>query len=146
MKKKYKPKSKDLKHYEKLLGEKLFEDYEKFQESLYIIDGDDFTEAIRSYAMNWNEVRVLVDALEESHLDDCYRPDKKYHLPDTATRVPIPHKGIGNADAPIHGEKTRAEILARLTEIALLDFGDDPDEWRRWFKAFDEDDFFPPVR
>ena len=91
MKKKYKPESEDHKYFERLLNIRYWE----------VLDGRDPVEhwdlaednmsdnIVRIYAINWDEVRVLVDTLEMTHLDDDYTPDRRYdvmHYMDVTTR------------------------------------------------------------
>ena len=148
---KEKKRSEERKYFERLLNIRYWD----------VLDGRDPVEhwelaednmsdnIIRGYAQCWNESKALVEALEHSHLDSEYSPEKKYellHLRPPVERFHMRRDGTGDPTSPVLYQKDRATILARLVEIAKLDFGDDPDEWRRWFKAFDEDDFFPPVR
>jgi len=105
-------------------------------------------EMIRHIARNWDEARVLVKVLEVTHLDDEYSPEKQYpvaHFMDGRSRNLAPRQGK-DPDTILRSNKTRAEILNRLPEIANDDFGDDPDEWRSWYQAFDDDPSFPPYR
>ncbi len=108
---------------------------------------DNSVESMMSYiARNFDEARALVDVLENSHLDDDYTPEKRYkieHLDSVDKRNAIERAG-GNPDRPVKSEKTRAETLKRLSEIANDDFGDDPDEWRSWYEAWKADP--PPFR
>lgn len=150
-KKTYKPQSEELKHYEELLANRIHEEYADKDpaEWLHIFDGGPFADVISGMAQLWDEVRTLVEALEDSHLDDEYTADKRYpieHFMNMATRNIRLRDNSGDPNEIVRSHKTRAEIIARLADIANLDFGDDPDEWRRWYKAYDEDDFFPPVR
>ncbi|MDO5642148.1 MAG: hypothetical protein Q4G26_07135 [Paracoccus sp. (in: a-proteobacteria)] len=146
-----KPQSEELKYFEDLLANRINEEYADKDpaEWLHIFDGGPFADVISGMAQYWDEVRALVEALEDSHLDDEYTSGKKYmltHLLNAPERIALRRSGKGDPDLPVRSNKTRAEILSRLADIANLDFGDDPDEWRRWYKAYDEDDFFPPVR
>lgn len=146
-----KTKSKDIKHYEELLANRINEEYADKDpaEWLYVFDGGPFSDVISGMAQCWDEVRALVEALEDSHRDDEYDSEKKCvltHLLNAPERIALRRSGKGDPDLPVRRKKTRAEILSRLADLANLDFGDDPDEWRRWYKAYDEDDFFPPVR
>ena len=140
----------DRKHYERRLTARFWDivegkdpahDWDFFEEN-------SVENMVRHIAINWDEARVLVDALENSHLDNEYRADKTYpikHLADVDTNnIAIRHGKEGNII--LRSNKTRAEILKRLTEIANDDFGDDPDEWRAWYQAFDDDPYFPPHR
>ncbi|MFV0475936.1 MAG: hypothetical protein ACK5MQ_17295 [Pikeienuella sp.] len=98
--------------------------------------------------LHWREAHALVDALEDSHLDDDHRPGGKYpvtHAKGPPQRKASRRRGPEKPDEIVRREMTRAEILTRLAGIASLDFGDDPDEWRRWLIAFDGDRFFPPL-
>ncbi|MBL3576379.1 hypothetical protein JMK10_19360 [Rhodovulum sulfidophilum] len=148
---KKKKRSDERKHFEGLLEDRYWE----------VLDGRDPVKhwdlseenqsdnIIRHYGRNWSEAEALVATLEDTHLDESYSPDKRYsveHYMDIITRNTRLRDNSGDPNEIVRSEQTRAEILARLSELAHLDFGDDPDEWRRWFKAFDEDDFFPPVR
>ncbi|MBL3575107.1 hypothetical protein JMK10_17565 [Rhodovulum sulfidophilum] len=151
MKKSYKPESEDRKYFKRILSERIHEEYKDVNpaEWLYMHDGGAFEEQVAYMAVNWDEARALVDALENTHLDDDYLPTKQYslgHLMDAYARSERFDDKSGDPYEIVRSQKTRAEILARLAEIAHFDLGDDPDEWRRWFKAWDEDDFFPPVR
>ena len=148
----HRPRSADVKYFEKRLSERIHEQYADVDPSewLDVFDGGPFDDTISGMAQSWGEVIVLIATLERSHLDDDYTPDQIYpvvHLPTPVERHAMRNGEMeGDPDTPVRRERTRAGIVARLEKIANLDLGDDPEMWRRWFTAFDEDPLFPPVR
>lgn len=145
----YKPQSEDLKYFEELLGLRLSEEYPNPQD-WWIFDGGPDKDVIVRMVHHWEIARILVDALENAHLDDDYTPGKKYPIEHPIDRYTASERRYygkkGDPDEVIRTTKTRFEIVTQLEDIAHLNLGDDPDIWRRWYNAYEEDDFFPPVR
>ncbi len=141
---------KDVDHYERRLTARFWDivgDKDPYDD-WDLFDENSVESMIQHIARNWDEARVLVEVLESTHLDDEYTPEKQYpvaHFMDGRSRNLAPRQGK-DPDKILHSNKTRAEILKRIPEIANDDFGDDPDEWRSWYQAFDDDPSFPPYR
>ena len=140
----------DRKHYERRLTARFWDIVEGKDpaHNWDLFEENSVENMIRHIARNWDEARVLVETLENTHLDDEYTPEKQYpvaHFMDGLSRNLAPRQGK-DPNTILRSKKNRAEILKRLTEIANDDFGDDPDAWRAWYKAFDDDPLFPPHR
>lgn len=86
-----KTKSKDIKHYEELLANRINEEYADKDpaEWLYVFDGGPFSDVISGMAQCWDEVRALVEALEDSHRDDEYdfRKEMRAYPPFECSRA-----------------------------------------------------------
>lgn len=106
----FKPQSEDIKYFERLLAERIQKEYADKDpaEWLYIFDGGPFEDVIGRMAQCWDEIRALVEALEDIHLDNRYTPGKKYpltHLLNGPERTALRRSGKGNPDSPIQSEK-----------------------------------------